>query len=384
MKIVIKRGETIPFEELPNNSLALDGYVQGPAIDVSGKRYSFDHHAGCLRLVTKATCAQVLDALILGLDPRQMTVYLNDIDADTVLAVWLLRHPTAVTHPRVRNLVEDVGNVDAHGPSYFPFVRDGDLCQRFFKGAMEPESRSRREGSYATVDLFELLHDCLQRTDKLIFRNKRFPICKERKQPHYEITHRGSGWVMSRSSERVFGALYRDGYSRVVSYHPLEVVQPDGSSESSWAYTIAKQSDLVTGFEIPAILALLGKIEQGWGGGSSIGGAPRRANGSRSYLAPDRVFEIIEAAVAEQLGCEPKTNNLSDGEVLTVHESFEACEAALSAADEATCEEEPAACELSDAPCDEAPCPESACDPQAGTHTPAIHHAASGRPQGHS
>lgn len=302
MKIVIKRGVTIPFAALPDNSLALDGYVQGPAIDVDTKRYSFDHHAGCLRLVTKATCAQVLDALILGLDPRQMTVYLNDIDADTVLAVWLLRHPNAVTHPRVRNLVEDVGNVDAHGPAYFPFVRDGDLCQRFFKGAMEPESRSRREGSYATTDLFHLLQDCLQRTDKLIFRNKRFPICKERRSAHYEITHRGRGWVMSHSSERVFGALYRDGYSRVVSYHPLEVIQPDGRCEKSWAYTIAKQSDLVTGFEIPTILARLAEIEPGWGGGSSIGGAPRRANGSRSFLEPDRVFEIIEDLLAVQ-GC---------------------------------------------------------------------------------
>ncbi|PKL76144.1 MAG: hypothetical protein CVV27_11810, partial [Candidatus Melainabacteria bacterium HGW-Melainabacteria-1] len=294
MKIVIQRGETVPFDALPNNSLALDGYVQGPAIDVPSQRYSFDHHAGCIRLVTKATCAQVLDALFLGLDPRQMTVYLNDIDADTVLAVWLLRHPTSVTHPRVRNLVEDVGNVDAHGPSYFPFVRDSDLCQRFFKGAMEPEARARREGAYATVDLYELLHECLRRTDKLIFRNKRFPVCKDRKLPHYEITHRGSGWVMSRSSERVFGALYRDGFSRVVSYHPLEVRLPDGQIEHSWAYTIAKQSDLVTGFNIPQLLARLASIEAGWGGGSSIGGAPRLASGSRSFLEPEQVFEIIE------------------------------------------------------------------------------------------
>lgn len=300
MKIVIKRGLVVPFEELPNNSLALDGYVQGPAIDVPTRRYSFDHHAGCLRLVTKATCAQVLDALILGLDPHHMTAYINDIDADTVLAVWLLKHPQMVNHPRVRNLVEDVGNVDAHGPSYFPFVRDNELCQRFFKGAMEPEARCRREGAYATANLYELLHECLQRTDKLIFRNKRFPVCKERRQAHYEITHRGSGWVMSRSAERVFGMLYRDGFSRVVSYHEQHVCLPNGESEHSWAYTIAKQSDLVTGFDIPRILARLNEIEAGWGGGSSIGGAPRRSNGSRSYLEPERVFEIIEAAVTGQ------------------------------------------------------------------------------------
>lgn len=298
MKIVIQRGKTVSFDELPDNSVALDGYVQGPAIDVSRCKYSFDHHAGCLRLVTKATCAQVLDALILGLDPESMTVYLNDIDADTVLAVWLLKHPDAVTLPRVRDLVEDVANVDAHGPSYFPYVRDSDLCQRFFKGAMEPETRCRRDGSYGTADLYKMLKDCLKLTNKLVFRNKRFPqIYRERRPNHYTITHRGSGWVMSHSHERVFGALYRDGYTRVVSYHELRINLSGGGCEDSYAYTIAKQSDLVENFNIPKILKRLDEIEPGWGGGSSIGGAPRRPNGSRSFLEPDRVFEIIEDIV---------------------------------------------------------------------------------------
>ena len=299
MKIIVQRGATLPFSDLPAHSVALDGYVQGPAIDVINHRYSFDHHAGCLRLVTKATCAQVLDALILGLDPREMTIYLNDIDADTVLAVWLLEHPEEVTDPRVRNLVEDVGNIDAHGPSYFPFVRDQELCQRFFKGAMEPEAIARREGAYATTDLYLLLQECLERIDKLIFRNKRFPLPRDRKAPTYEITHQGHGWIMTRSNERVFGTLYRDGYTRVVAYHPMEVHLPSGEIEYSWAYTIAKQSDLVSGFPISKILPRLAEIEPGWGGGSSIGGAPRLANGSRSFLHPDRVFELIETLLEE-------------------------------------------------------------------------------------
>lgn len=301
MNIIIKRGKTVAFEDLPDYSLALDGYVQGPAIDVTRRRYSFDHHAGCLRLVTKATCAQVLDALILGLDPSRMTVYLNDIDADTVLAVWLLKHPNTLNHPRVRNLVEDVGNVDAHGPSFFSFVRDSDLCQRFFKGAMEPEAKARREGHYASINLYHLLRECLKLTDKLIFQNKRFPIAhRERKAIAYEITHRGTGWVMSHSHERVFGALYREGYPRVVSYHDVEVHLPSGEIERSYAYTVAKQSDLVSNFDIPSILNCLADIEPGWGGGSSIGGAPRCANGSRSFLIPDQVFDIIEQCV---VGC---------------------------------------------------------------------------------
>ncbi|WP_043603413.1 MULTISPECIES: hypothetical protein [Protofrankia] len=45
------------------------------------------------------------------------------------------------------------------------------------------------------------------------------------------------------------------------------------------------------------ILGALAAREPGWGGGSSIGGAPRRPDGSRSSLHPDEVFTIVEAAV---------------------------------------------------------------------------------------
>jgi hypothetical protein len=55
------------------------------------------------------------------------------------------------------------------------------------------------------------------------------------------------------------------------------------------------------------ILARLAALETGWGGGSSIGGAPRRPNGSRSFLPPDQVFELIEAELISQgvVSCEP-------------------------------------------------------------------------------
>lgn len=299
MKIVIKRGHTVPFGELPKYALALDGYVQGPAVDVENHRYSFDHHAGCIRLVTKATCAQVFDALALGLNPQKYTAYLNDVDADTVLAVWLLQHPTKIKDELIQNLVNDVGNIDAHGPSYFPYVRDPELCQQFFKGVMAPETRARKKGFYARTNLEKLLFTCLGRTNRLLLKNVHFSIPRERRNHNYQITHRGSGWVMVHCSERVFGAMYKEGYPRVVSYHEVEAPGPNGENEHSFAYTIAKQSDLVQNFDIPFILNKLHTIEPGWGGGSSIGGAPRRENGSRSFLKPDQVFDYIERMVRE-------------------------------------------------------------------------------------
>ena len=96
MKIRFDKGQVVPFEELQENSIALDGYVQGPQIDPATRRFSFDHHAGCLRLVTKATCEQVREALALGLRvDDETTVYVNDIDGDTVAAVWLACPPVS-------------------------------------------------------------------------------------------------------------------------------------------------------------------------------------------------------------------------------------------------------------------------------------------------
>ena len=70
-KFVFSRGTTVKFKDLPDNSIALDGYVQGPAIDAGRRRFSFDHHSECIRMVTAATCEQVWTALKAGERPKR-------------------------------------------------------------------------------------------------------------------------------------------------------------------------------------------------------------------------------------------------------------------------------------------------------------------------
>ena len=50
-------------------------------------------------------------------------------------------------------------------------------------------------------------------------------------------------------------------------------------------------------FPVRTSLAALNDRERGWGGGSTVGGAPRNADGSRSRLTPDEVFDIVELVV---------------------------------------------------------------------------------------
>ncbi|MBL7487468.1 hypothetical protein I6A60_05985 [Frankia sp. AgB1.9] len=75
--------------------------------------------------------------------------------------------------------------------------------------------------------------------------------------------------------------------------------QLDGTT----AYTVARRSALVDDFPVgppdqpDTILAALAAREPGWGGGTTVGGAPRHPDRRRSTLTPDEVFTLIEHTV---------------------------------------------------------------------------------------
>lgn len=292
LNIVVSRGTVVPFSQLPKKSIALDGYVQGPNIDTANEKYSFDHHDGCIRTFTSATCRQVLDAILLGLDPTGFMAFVNDVDGDTVLSVWLLQNPTRVMEAQVRELVDAVSCVDAHGPAY-P-TRDPKLVDAFYQGVMKPESDLRREKTYGQADLELLLSVCVSNVSALLAGTLAWTPRPE-KERTFEVTHTGNGWVMVKSNDFIFDLLYKQGITKAVCYMQM----PDGS----YAYTIGKKSAFVANFPVGphsqdgTILALLSRAEAGWGGGSTIGGAPRNADGSRSHLAPDTVFQIVNGMV---------------------------------------------------------------------------------------
>lgn len=297
MRLVIDRGKTLSLSALPSRSIALDGYVQGPAIDADGEKYSFDHHAGCVRHATRATAEQVRDAIILGLDPRDFTVFVNDVDLDTALSVWLLANPHRAQEEIVHELVDDAGLLDAHSGAY-PMDPDR---RNVIEWLSEPETTARADGSYWGLDnsgLEQLLADVSRRLD-VFTRGESDPSIREFKvDERYEIERRGTGWVLARTvGIRSHAALFGDGHHRVVMYRQL----PDGS----WGYTIAKRSEFVKQFPIERIFAALSEREPGWGGASTIGGAPRHADGSRSRLSPSQVFDIVESVVSAEI---PRTD----------------------------------------------------------------------------
>ena len=221
MEIVIERGKTLPFEELPPRSVALDGYVLGPSIDAETERYSFDHHGDCVRHATRATAEQVHDALVLGLQPRSLSVYLNDIDLDTALAVWLLRHPERAREPLVNRLVHGAGLLDAHSGA-FPLA--GDL-PTIVEWLSEPETKSRASGAYFELDTAGL-HALLDEIGRRISvyadgasqgYTENFSI-----DNRYEVLQRGTGWILVQSlGTRAHARLFADGNERVIIHTTL-------------------------------------------------------------------------------------------------------------------------------------------------------------------
>ncbi len=293
MKLVIERGRTAKLADLPPWSIALDGYVQGPAFDNAHHRYSFDHHKGCIRLVTTATCEQVRDALLLGLKPERFTVYLNDVDTDVALSVWALRNPARLIDPWVGRYITAAGLLDAHGGAY-PLV----YARRQIEWIGEPETRARMSGTYERMspeELLGLIDEIGERFEKLLRGEapSEQELRKAEVRAEYEVLYEGTGWTMVRAADpHVLFDLYEKGIERIVTCRH--------QSDGSFAYTLARKSDFVDFFDVPSLLAELNKVEPGWGGASTIGGAPRNPDGSRSRLPPATVFEIIEQGVQRQ------------------------------------------------------------------------------------
>lgn len=299
MHVIVERGATKALADLPRKSIALDGYVQGPAIDAENQRYSFDHHGGCVRHVTRATCEQVRDALLLGLNPAGFTVYVNDVDGDTALSVWLLRNPKSAADPYVDRLVRAVGAVDALGPAY-PSKYPGSL-RRFFGEAMQAEQEARNNRTYGAIDLGALLDACVAGIDTLVKQCRWLEKVPPTPMPVYEVLHRdpSDAFVTVTATCFAFPALYANGIERAVQAEKL----PDGT----WKYIVGKRSEFVPDFPVTTILAALVKAEREanprqdarttWGGGSTIGGSPRNADGSSSRLTPRDVHSIVSAVV---------------------------------------------------------------------------------------
>ena len=292
MELVIERGKKIKLEDLPEYSIALDGFVQGPQVDTDNHRYSFDHHSNCLRFCTTATCTQVWTAILLGLDPSKYTIYINDVDIDVCMAYWCLKNPDRCAEPVVKKLVEAVGLGDMHA---------GALSLNGMTKTVEwvsaPQTDSIRNGDYEKLSnsgLNTVMESILHRITQYVNGDAASDIIDQSLHGNYTVVKNDpNGWVLVESQDpHVYTALYRSGFDRVVISRP----QKDGSN----AVSIGKRSDFIDNFPLPRFYEALNLVEPGWGGSSMVGGAPRNEDGSRTKMTLDQISEVINSVIEDR------------------------------------------------------------------------------------
>ena len=265
-------GQTVETADMNKNSVYLDGVVRGPVVNNERRSYSFDHHDNCERFCTLATCQQVLVALQLGWDHRGLDIVINDLDADTILSVWLIKNPQLAKEERVVNFVNQVGFVDSHGPA----IPGHSVHPLHF-------SLSPRRGETQTI---EMLDDFLALLNNWLETGEEPGGREDRPVPAFGLTTDGRLYDLGEVTD------FRDVYGKGCPVGVVCVPGPDGSI----GFTIGKTSDFVS-YDIPAFLVRCNELESGWGGGSTIGGAPRKEGGLRSSLSRQQVERILLSGI---------------------------------------------------------------------------------------
>lgn len=105
-------------------TIFLDGAAQSaPFLDLERRIYNLDHHEGCVRPFTLATCEQALVLMVRGLDMREKpwVVFANEPDLDALIAIWILLNSMHLQAdvPAIREVVIPLvrleGVIDSHG-----------------------------------------------------------------------------------------------------------------------------------------------------------------------------------------------------------------------------------------------------------------------------
>lgn len=289
-------------------TIYLDGVAQcEPFMDNEKQIYNFDHHEGCIRPFTLSTCEQVLVMILKGMDlrGRNWSVFANEPDLDTILAIWLI-----LNHLRVRNkdsnrlrflyaLVRLEGIIDSHGLEMTEF---SGLPPGLYKKAIEvidylriEEIDLKKNAMWERKDNLEYTTLILQKIDSIIYRSEDLLDFKELKElARVELACNRIAIVveadqgiyeLEASLQKVYGerlglAILKKGED----LYTLRRLDPFMPGDLGDVYPILNYMDPVVRCR---------KNNNQWGGSGDIGGSPR---GISTKLTPVEIAHACRDA----------------------------------------------------------------------------------------
>ena len=292
----------------PNKVIFLDGAYNGaPFLDNERWQYSFDHHYGCVRAFTLATCEQAAVMLLKGIPmgDGEWRLYINQPDLDALLAAWLLMNYTEVLAGGAQllrammPLLRVEGLIDTHGlemAALSGLTEEAYAAQKDrLDQLMTPEREHRSAGTWDTLDMVTYACDRLAAIDAML---TEAGMLRERASVEVVETRdiQGDKQVVHCRST---GGIYEvEARLREIFGKALGVIVLQASDQR---YTL-KQVDPFLSRDLVALYQSLNardpeaksQSESGanlWGGSADIGGSPRS---SGTGLTPEEILDIAE------------------------------------------------------------------------------------------
>jgi len=332
LAVRIERGLSIPsaaVRKAPPGSIYLDGAAQGgPFVDAERGILNLDHHEGCVRSFTLSTCEQAMVLTRKGLDlkGREWTIYANDPDLDTVLAIWVLLNHVRLNdaNPEIRSrvipMVRLEGTIDAHGLEMKELCGlTADAQEKLFGELEQLRSKEialKKKQKWGEIDLLQYTADVLRAIDAMIYSSRHFEgVIAIEELARADIGENRIA-IVCRSEKGVYEV--EPELRRLYGNHlGVIVLQKDPST-----YTL-RQVDMFLPSALESVYEQLNLMDPAagnrrsgnrWGGSGEIGGSPRATGTAltpeqilgalaQSYRRPTRVqrisalcFAVLEAA----------------------------------------------------------------------------------------
>lgn len=285
--IAYRVGETRSWEEfqlLPAPAIALDGYVPGPTMRDETGHWSFNHHEGVDRFATRAACEQTALAIRFGAFEElchtgRPVAYVNHVDEDVCLALWLLRHPEHADHLHVNRLVITESLFDATAGCASGIASEiADVVAWVFEPYWSVPRPDTPEAMAAVVDAVSVRLDVFAQTGR-----------------HGKVSPHWSGYEVLRRVGRV-AAVHEVSPRARTKYRDdgIDVfVAVKHAHDDALDISIGRTSPFVA-IDLRTVFEELNRREPApdhtWGGGDLVGGSPRTTG---TLLAVHDIMNLI-------------------------------------------------------------------------------------------